>query len=252
VGRTLTGDRVYFSLPRDPFGAMAEQTVVASDRCTLVPAGLDDTTAAALANPGMSSMAALKDRANFQSGETVLINGATGASGQLSVQIARALGAGRIVATGRNRGVLERLRALGADETIALDADPQSLATAFEQLFAGGVDVVLDYLWGPSALALLRAAAKAALPGKPIRFVQIGTASGLEIGLPGSILRSSGLVLMGSGLGSVSNARLLQRIGEVLQLAATSGLELPVRAVPLAEIGAMWSDVGGPRTVFTM
>ncbi|WP_353228746.1 zinc-binding alcohol dehydrogenase family protein [Novosphingobium sp.] len=250
VGRTPSGDRVYFSLPRDPFGAMAEQTVVAADRCTPVPAGLDNAMAAALANPGMSSMAALKDRAQFQPGEAVLINGATGASGQLAVQIARALGAGRIVATGRNRAVLEHLTTLGADETIALDADPQTMATRFEALFAGGVDVVLDYLWGPSALTLLRAAARAARPGKPIRFVQIGTASGLEISLPGAILRSSGLVLMGSGLGSVSNARLLERIGEVLQLAATGGLQLPIRAVPLADVAAMWSDTAGPRTVF--
>ena len=252
VGRTMSGDRVYFSLPRDPFGAMAEQTVVATDRCAPVPAGLDDATAAALANPGMSSMAALKDRAQFQRGESVLINGATGASGQLAVQIARALGAGRIIATGRNHAVLDKLLVLGADEVIVLDADPQDLTMAFETVFASGVDVVLDYLWGPSAMALLKAAAKVAPQGKPIRFVQIGTASGLEISLPGSILRSSGLVLMGSGLGSVSNAQLLERIGEVMQLAATSGLELSIRAVPLTEVGDGWSDIDGPRTVFTI
>lgn len=252
VGRTVTGERVYFSLPRDPFGAMAEQTVVAADRCALLPAGLDDAMAAALANPGMSSMAALKDRAQFQPGETVLINGATGASGQLAVQIARALGAGRIIATGRNDAVLEHLRDLGADETITLDTAPQNWAFGFEDVFAAGVDVVLDYIWGPSALALLNAAAKAAPPGRPIRFVQIGTASGLEISLPGSILRASGLVLMGSGLGSVSNIRLLERINEVLQLAAGTGLELPIRMVPLTCVATAWPDNDGPRTVFTI
>ena len=252
VGRTAAGERVYFFLPRAPFGAMAEQSVVAAERCVPLPDGLDDAKAAALANPGMSSMAALQDRARFLPGETVLINGATGASGQLAVQIARALGAGRIIATGRNTAVLDRLLALGADETIVLGDDPTVLAPRFEQVFAEGVDVVLDYLWGPSALALLKAGAKAGPAGRAIRFVQIGTSSGLEISLPGAILRSSGLVLMGSGLGSVSNARLLEGIGAVMQLAATRGLELPIRPVPLADVASVWPIEDGLRTVFTL
>jgi len=249
VGRTAAGERVYFFLPRAPFGAMAEQSVVAAERCVLLPDGLDDAKAAALANPGMSSMAALQDRARFQPGETVLINGATGASGQLAVQIARALGAERIIATGRNTAVLNRL---GADETIVLGDDPAILAPRFEQVFAEGVDVVLDYLWGPSALALLKAGAKAGPAGRAIRFVQIGTSSGLEISLPGAILRSSALVLMGSGLGSVSNARLLEGIGAVMHLAATRGLDLPIRPVPLADVASVWPIEDGLRTVFTL
>ncbi len=53
-------------------------------------------------NPGMSSWAAFTERARLKPGETVLVNGATGASGRLAVQIARHLGAGRVIATGRN------------------------------------------------------------------------------------------------------------------------------------------------------
>ena len=102
VGRRDDGSRVYFAMPRAPFGAMAEETVVDATHCVPVPDDLDDVTAAALANPGMSSWAALRHRARLNPGETVLINGATGVSGKLAIGIARHLGAGRIIATGRD------------------------------------------------------------------------------------------------------------------------------------------------------
>ncbi len=115
VGRLDERRRVYFVFPRPPQGAMAERTVVARERCLPLPNGLDDVTAAALANPGMSSWAALAERARLKTGETVLVNGATGASGRLAVQIARHLGAGKVIATGRNVEALRAVEALGAD-----------------------------------------------------------------------------------------------------------------------------------------
>jgi NADPH:quinone reductase-like Zn-dependent oxidoreductase len=99
VGRLDDGQRVYFSLSRAPFGGMGERTVVGAARCIPVPDGLDDATAAALPNPAMSSWAALVERAKFVAGETVLVNGATGASGRLAVQIAKPLGAKRMITT---------------------------------------------------------------------------------------------------------------------------------------------------------
>ena len=148
VGRLEDGARVYFLLPRAPYGAFADEAVVSALQCLPVPDDLDDVTAAAIANPGMSSWAALTDRAKLAPGETVLVNGATGTSGRLAVQIARHLGAKRVIATGRNR---EALASLGADATIALGADDAALEASFRDAFAGTVDVVLDYLWGRSA-----------------------------------------------------------------------------------------------------
>ncbi len=110
VGLTPDGRRVFFAFPRAPFGTMAERAPVALDNCTLVPDGLDDVTAAALGNPGMSSWVALRERAKFERGESVLINGATGSAGRLAVRIARYLGARAIVVTGRNESQLEALR----------------------------------------------------------------------------------------------------------------------------------------------
>ncbi len=104
---------------------------------------------------------ALTERAGLKPGETVLVNGSTGTSGRLAVQIARHLGAGRIIATGRNVCALRDVEALGADVTIQLDADTRKHEMKFLQAFREGVDIVIDYLWGPSAEDLLMAAARA-------------------------------------------------------------------------------------------
>jgi NADPH:quinone reductase-like Zn-dependent oxidoreductase len=110
VGRTESGQRVYFVLPTSPFGAMAEKTVVKTAQCVALPDGLDDITAAAIANPGMSSWAAFTERARLVAGETVLINGATGVAGRLAIQIAKHLGARKVIATGRNVDVLTQTK----------------------------------------------------------------------------------------------------------------------------------------------
>ena len=102
VGRAADGRRVYFVLPETPFGALAEKSLVRSEHCVTVPDLLEDVTAAAIANPGMSAWAALVERARLRPGETVLINGATGTAGRLAVQLAKRLGAGRVIGTARN------------------------------------------------------------------------------------------------------------------------------------------------------
>ncbi len=204
VGRFDDGRRVYFVLPKSPFGSMAERTVVKAAQCVTLPDNLDDVTAAAIANPGMSSWAAYTERAHLKAGDTVLVNGATGTAGRLAIQIAKYLGASKVIATGRNEADLQTLASLGADVTIPLVEDDAALESSFKEQFAAGVDVMIDYLWGRSAERLLIAAAKAGKDAVPIRFVQIGAASGDDITLPGAVLRSSAIELMGSGIGSIS------------------------------------------------
>jgi hypothetical protein len=99
----------------------------------------------------------------------------------------------------------------------------------------------------------LIAAAKSAPKSTPLRFVQIGAVSGGEIALRADVLRSTPIEIMGSGLGSVSGARLLAAIGGVLAAAAGGKLSIEARAVPLAEIGAVWSETDDARrVVFTL
>ena len=254
VGRTRDGRRVYFVMPEAPFGAMAEKVVVRQEQCIPLPDQVDDATAAAIAIPGMSSWAALQERAHLLAGETVLINGATGAAGRLAIQIAKFMGARKVIATGRDVEALKELKVLGADVTIPLTQSPEELETAFEEQFGGeGVDVVLDYLWGQSAEILIVAAAKAGKESMPIRFVQIGAASGGNITLPSAALRSSALVLMGSGIGSIPFEGLVSAIRGVMQAVVPSMLRIKTETVPLADIEQTWNkNSGKSRFVFVV
>jgi NADPH:quinone reductase-like Zn-dependent oxidoreductase len=254
VGRLADGRRVYFAFPRAPFGAMAERTVVKSSQCVALPEELDDVTAAAVANPGMSSWVALKERARFVAGETVLINGATGVSGRLAIQIAKYLGASRVIATGRNEASVAELPALGADSVIALDQPPERLTEVFrKEIVEGGVNVILDYLWGASAESMIGAiAGHGSGNAEPrIRYVQIGSLSGQTISLPSGALRSSGLELLGSGLGSVSFETLVKNIGELMKAVVPGKLKIDVQALPLTQVGTAWSSKSAARIVFT-
>jgi NADPH:quinone reductase-like Zn-dependent oxidoreductase len=241
VGRLDDGRRVYFALLRPPFGSMSQQAVARLSQCVAIPDDLDDVTAAAIANPGMSSWAALKERAKIAPGETVLVNGATGTAGRLAVQIAKHLGAKKVIATGRDTEVLKSLAALGADVTIPLMPDEEALEDVFTEHLAGGaVDIVLDYLWGPSAERLLRAAAKTAKEAARMRFVQIGSVSASDITLPGAVLRSSGLVLMGSGIGSVAVSGLMNAIKELFEATVPGRFQIAIKALPLSAVEQAW------------
>lgn len=253
VGRLDNGRRVYFFLPHAPYGSMAERTVVPAAQCAPVPDELDDITAAAIAVPGMSSWAALTQRAKLAHGATVLINGATSTAGRLAVAIAKRLGAGKVIATGRNAAVLQSLPALGADVTIPLGGDTDALEAAFKQQLANGIDIVLDFVWGQSAERLLIAVGKSGMGTVPIRFIQIGNASGPTITLAAPILRSRAIELIGCGLGSVSPQAIVKACGELFGAVVGGGFAIATKAVPLSEIAQAWPVPGfNPRIVFTV
>src|SRR5438552_2879924 len=100
-------------------------------------------------------------RAQLTKGETVLIVGATGAAGKLAVQIAKRLGAGKVIVLGRNAQVLNELPPLGADVTISLNQPDQQLIEAIASAASpGGIHVILDYLWGRPTEAVIAAIAR--------------------------------------------------------------------------------------------
>lgn len=253
VGLAPTGGRVFFLFPRPPYGSLAHSTVVPSAMCVPLPEGLSSVNAAAIANPGISSWAALVERANLQSGETVLINGATGVAGSLAVRVAKHLGARRVIALGRDPSKLERTRVQGADTTISiLQRDPE-FERSLETVLADGIDVVLDYLWGAPAERLLVAAARFGRGDRPLRYVQIGSTAGSNISLPSAVLRSSSITLMGSGTGGISPDSLLKDLRGLFEAAVGSGWEVEARVTPLENIAQAWANgESGPRSVVTM
>jgi hypothetical protein len=137
--------------------------------------------------------------------------------------------------------------------TIPLVEDDAALEIAFRQAFAAGVDVVIDYLWGRSAERLLIAAAKAGKDSAPIRFIQVGSASGPDINLPSAVLPSSAIELMGSGIGSVPLDRLVCAVAALLHATTPAGFQIATKPVPLSEVEQAWPlDDSAFRTVLTV
>ncbi len=247
IGRDPEGERVYFLFPKAPFGSLAEMSLATRAMTVPVPDSLASDWAAALVTGALASWVALSRRAKLQRGETVLIIGATGSSGSMAIQTARHFGANRIVAVGRNKHKLDRL---DADVKIALDDDvDRKLHEQFDQ----GVDVILDFVWGEPAVRVLGAATKdrGSRMGEPrIRYVQLGTMAGADISIRGDMLRSTGLELMGSGMGSVSVVDLLAGAGELLEAAPAAGFDTNFTSVPLSRIEDAWS--GDPNTRYVI
>jgi len=236
VGVDASGRRVYFLFPKAPFGSMAEKSLASINMLVPVPDSLSDESAAALVPGGLASWIALSRRARLEKGATVMVVGATGASGSMALQIARHFGAERVIAVGRNKAKLHRL---DADVKISLDDD-----VALREQFVQGVDVVLDFLWGEPASRVLRAATKdrGSRTGEPrLRYVQLGTIAGDEIPLRGDMLRSTGLELIGSGIGSVSVQELVAGAGELLMAASSAGFLAPFEILPLEAVADAWS-----------
>lgn len=230
---------------------MAERTVVRRAQCFPVPEGLNDQVAAALPNPGVSAWLTLNARAKLAPGETVLILGATGVTGKLAVQIAKILGARRVIAAGRNEKVLNTLSQLGADRTIHLEQSSDELARAFACAAAEtGFQVVIDYLWGPPTEALLAALTRNEFvpAGSETRLVQVGESAGPTITLPAAVLRSTPLTILGTA-GIPAPDILMDALQQVLSYAASGKLRIDTMRVPLAEVEDAWQREQHARLV---
>jgi NADPH:quinone reductase-like Zn-dependent oxidoreductase len=242
VGQLSDGQRVFFGGARAPYGGMAERTVVRRAFTFAVPEGVDDETAAALPNPGVSAWLSLTFRAKLAAGENVLILGATGVTGKLAIRIAKLLGAGRVVAAGRNQQVLGTLPGLGADAIIHLDASADELREAFvREAGDSGFQVVIDYVWGRPAEAFLNAIARKefATVKSETRFVQVGESAGPTISLPAAVLRSTALTILGTA-GIPPRDVLVDALQQVMAHATAGALHVDTLRVPLADIENAW------------
>ncbi|QTH20941.1 zinc-binding alcohol dehydrogenase family protein [Rhizorhabdus wittichii] len=242
VGADAAGERVYFMATRRPYGAMAELAPAAWT--VPVPGALDTAAAAAVVNPAIAAWLPLEWRGGLRPGQSVLILGATGNAGRMAVMVARLLGAGRVVAAGRNRDVLA---GLGADATVDLSLPREDLVARFSAVIGDGLDVVVDYLWGMPAEALLESLTKgdlhAAGQATPIRFVSVGEMAGRDITLPSALLRGSRIELLGSGTANMPPLDRMKRItADILALAAEGRLDVGIERYPLADVARAWEQ----------
>lgn len=253
VGTLPDGTRVF---AMGSTGTLAQRALIDPRRMVKLPAGLADDVAAALPNAIIGAGMALRFRAALQPGETVLINGATGVTGRVAVQLAKLYGAGRVIATGRNPESLQALRALGADEVISLQQADDELVAQLQALHAATpIDIIIDHLWGTSAELLLRALRGTGSFTHRVRFVSVGTMAGDDVRLSGATLRSVDLQLSGSGLGSWSREQVgllfSEILPEALQWAADGRLHIETVTINLSDIERVWDleIPGGKRLV---
>ncbi len=252
VGVLKNGTRV-FALGN---GMMAEKAVIEKDRMIKLPKGIDDVTAAALPNAVAGSAMALRFRAGMKKGETILINGATGFTGKIAVQVAKYYGAKKIIVTGRNEETLQSLLALGADEIVSVKQNDENFIAQIEMIHKSTpIDIIIDYLWGHTAELILEALKGNGSFTHKTRFVSIGSVTGDKIQLSAEILRSVDLQLSGSGMGSWTKDEMRKLFRDIVpkmfRLAANNKLKVETKSVDLKEIERLWDmDVSdGTRLV---
>jgi NADPH2:quinone reductase len=242
VGRLADGTRVWFSVQGGfVSGSLARYTAVAETACAPVPAELPDPSAAAVGAVGTSALISLRDRAGLRAGERVLVLGATGAFGQMFVQLAKVLGAAHVAAAGRDAGRLAGLTSIGADAVIELD----HLAGVTGE----GYDVVVDPLWGRYAALGLGALAAGG------RMLNVGQAAGPTAEVSGVPLRHRGASLIGFSGATATPAEVVAAYREVAGLVVAGRIRVDLATYPLAEIATAWQAQAaspGRKVVVTM
>jgi NADPH:quinone reductase-like Zn-dependent oxidoreductase len=251
IGTLPDGTVVGFGNPRSPYGALAEKTVVPRGSYAPVTANVDLAVATVLSTAitGLS----IKIAAGFVPGETVLVQGATGVAGRLAVKVARLLGAGRIVASGRDDAQLREVRALGADAVVNTAVPDDELTRAYLDAMGDGYDVVVDYLWGRPTEILLRSLIPDSFAfRKPTRLIQVGESAGATLTVGGESLRTSGVEIYGAARG-LGPETMSEAFGQIVTWAQSGELTFDVVTVPLSDIETAWqrTDLRGSRLVVT-
>ena len=232
----VDGTRYYFYSAVEPFGSMGERATVTREAMIELPGGLDDGLAVALGTSGLAAWLALTVRAQLGVGESVLVLGAGGIVGQIAVQGARLLGAGKVIAAARNHDSLERAHhELGADAVVELDGDGDGdLTERLRAAGGGGYDVVIDPLWGEPGVAAL-----AALNTEG-RLIQIGNSAGLTTPVPIRELRNKLAKIIGhTNLLTPSQVK-REAYTALAKHAAAGDIVVPVQERPLAEVAEPW------------
>jgi NADPH:quinone reductase-like Zn-dependent oxidoreductase len=239
VGRegigTAGGKRYWFQDTVDPFGSFAERTLVAPDELVEVPDGVDDGLAVSFGIAGLAAWLALEWRAQLREGESVLVLGASGVVGQVGVQAAKLLGAGRVVAAARNEEMLDHALELGADAVVNIDVD--GVDAIRERLAAesrDGWDVIVDPLWGDPAVAALKTIAMGG------RLVHLGNSAGTEAEINGRDVRSKQASILGHVTFNVPTDVRAPAFQRMCRHGADGELRVEVKEYALADVAEAW------------
>jgi NADPH:quinone reductase-like Zn-dependent oxidoreductase len=226
------GTRCYLGGPPAPYGVLAELVPVPDSSGFPVPAGLDPGLAAALGVAGLAGWVALDYLAHLQPGETVLVLGSGGTAGQLAMQSARILGAGRVV--GAARGQVPGPAADGGADAVVDLAAGQAIDAGLAAAAPGGYDVIVDFLWGDLAPAAMNNASTGA------RYVQVGSSAGVTSTISASVIRNKLLTLVGQGMTAAPAEVRRSAYAQLVRHAVDGKFALDLEPTRLQDISQTW------------
>lgn len=232
------GQRVWFTCdagmkPGD--GSMAQYCVIDEASALALPDQIDSDLVAALGLSAIAAWMALTWRGHLQPGEQVLVLGASGAVGQVAVQAARLLGAGRVIAASRDE--IGRALALsrGADAVVDLSGDDvDEISRRIAAACDGPLHLVIDPVWGLPAEAAVRVLAAEG------RLINIGSAAGPIARFESAIVRSRLHTVLGYTNNALTHEQKAQALTTILTHAATGRCTVEREMVPLAKVAGAW------------
>ena len=232
------GQRVWFSCdagmkPGD--GSMAQYCLIEEASALPLPAEIESDLAAALGLSAIAAWMALTWRGRLQSGEQVLVLGASGAVGQVAVQAARLLGAGRVIAASRDKDGRALALSLGADATVDLSgSDVDEISARIAAACDGPLHLIIDPVWGLPAEAAARALAPEG------RLVNIGSAAGASARFESAIVRSRLHVILGYTNNALTHEQKAQALTQILAHASAGQCTVEREMVPLEQVAQAW------------
>ena len=196
------------------YGSFAEEKVIGESRVIPVPDGMKDETAAAFSMVYGTSYHALKQRANIQPGETLLVLGASGGVGLAAVELGKAMGA-KVIAAASSDDKLQVAKEAGADDLI--NYTDEDLKEALKSRYPQGIDVIYDPVGDRFTEPALR---NMAWNG---RFLIVGFAAGEIPKIPANLTLLKGCSVVGVFWGAFTAKEPkehIQNVKELMQLFA--------------------------------
>jgi NADPH:quinone reductase-like Zn-dependent oxidoreductase len=218
-------------------GSMRTVAIAPERDVVTLPASADPALVAALGLSGVAAWMTLTWTGELAAGEQVLVLGAGGVVGQAAVQLARTLGARRVVAAARSDQARERARRLDPDALVEIeDADDvETLAARIRDACDGPLDLVIDPLYGIPCAAALRVLRPHG------RLVNLGASAGEVAPITSSLLRGQSLRLLGYTNNELTTDQRRDALLRVVEEATAGRLQVAHEVVPLGGVADAWS-----------
>jgi NADPH:quinone reductase-like Zn-dependent oxidoreductase len=233
-----TGQRVWFSCdagmkPGD--GSLAGYCVIEEPSALALPDGIESDLVASLGLSAIAAWMALTWRGRLQPGEQVLVLGASGAVGQVAVQVARLLGAGRVIAASRDKDGRALALSRGADAAVDLSGDDvDEISRRIAAACEGPLHLVIDPLWGLPAEAAMR------VLGPEGRLVNFGSSAGASARFESATVRSRLHAILGYTNNALTHEQKAQALTQILAYAAAGRCTVEREMVPLEQVSQAW------------